>query len=86
VSTIGNQICLSDLTIQHLASFYGHRGGKGKLGKHQTAEHRANISMVLSGKVFTGFRVQDVKWIDNLENCKTFFVVEGRMPKLNAGE
>jgi len=28
VSTIGNQICLSDLTIQHLASYYGHRGGK----------------------------------------------------------
>jgi hypothetical protein len=34
VSTIGNQICLSDLSIQHLASFYGHRGGKGNLGKH----------------------------------------------------
>ncbi len=39
VSTIGNQICLSDLTIQHLASYYGHRGGKGNLGKHLTAEH-----------------------------------------------
>ena len=45
VSTIGNQICLSDLTIQHLASYYGHRGGKGNLGKHKTADHRANISM-----------------------------------------
>jgi hypothetical protein len=51
VSTIGNQISLSDITIQHLASFYGHRDGKGNLGKHQTAEHRANISMALSGKV-----------------------------------
>ena len=39
VSTIGNQICLSDLTIQYLASIYGHRGRKGNLGKHQTAEH-----------------------------------------------
>jgi len=39
VSTIGNQICLSNLTIQHLASYYGHRCGKGNLGKHRTAEH-----------------------------------------------
>jgi hypothetical protein len=52
-STIGNQICLSDLTIQHLASYYGHRGGKRNLGTHRTAEHRANISMALSGKVIT---------------------------------
>jgi hypothetical protein len=34
VSTIGNQICLRDLTIQHLASFYGHRGGKGSSDTH----------------------------------------------------
>ncbi len=102
VSTIGNQICLSDLTIQHLASFYGHRGGKGNLGKHQTAEHRANISMALSGKVFTDRgkgnlgkyqtaehraninQVQDDKWIDNLANCRTFFVAAGRMPNRRA--
>ena len=29
VSTNDNQISLIDITIQHLASFYGHRGGKG---------------------------------------------------------
>jgi hypothetical protein len=37
VSTIGNQICLSELTIQHLASYYGHRGGKGNLGKKRAS-------------------------------------------------
>ncbi len=54
VSAIGNQICLSDFNIQHLASYYGHRGGKGNLGKHLTAEHRATISMALSGKLRAG--------------------------------
>ena len=53
VSTIGNQICLSDLTIQHLASYYGHRGGKGNLGKKKTEEHRANISAGNLGKKIT---------------------------------
>jgi hypothetical protein len=53
VSINGNQISLSDFTIQHLASFYGHRDGKGNLGKHQTTEHQANIIMALSGKVQT---------------------------------
>jgi hypothetical protein len=33
--------------------------------------------MALSGK---GRRVQDDKWIDDLSNCKTFFVAKGRMP------
>jgi hypothetical protein len=38
------------LIIQHLASFYGHRGGKGNVGNNLTAERRANMSMALSGK------------------------------------
>jgi hypothetical protein len=37
-----------DITIQQLASYYGHTGGKGNLGKMKTEEHRANIS---AGKV-----------------------------------
>ena len=86
VSTIGNQICLSDLTIQHLASYYGHRGGKANLGKHRTAEHRANISMALSGKVFTGRPVQVYKWMDNLAIAKTFIDTEGGMPNKRAGD
>ena len=100
VSTIGNQICLSDLTIQHLASFNGHRGGKGYLGKHQTTEHRANISMSLSGKVFTGHRVQTTdhranismvlvqvdEWIDNIARAKRFINTKGRMPSQRAGD
>ena len=83
VSTIGNQICLSDLTIQHLASYYGHRGGKGNLGKHLTAEHRANISMAISGKVSTG-RLN--KWRDNLASAKTCIDTKERMPNKIAGD
>ena len=83
VSTIGNQICLSDLTIQHLASYYGHRGGKENLGKHLTAEHRANISMAISGKVSTG-RLN--KWRDNLASAKTFIDTKERMPNQRAGD
>ncbi len=92
VSTIGNQMCLSDLTIQHMACFYGHRGGKGNLGKKKTADHRANISMALSGKeklpgkVFSGRPVQDDKWRDNLASAKTFIDTEERMPKKSAGD
>ena len=33
VSTNDIHICTSDITIQHMASFYGYRGGKGNLGK-----------------------------------------------------
>jgi hypothetical protein len=33
-----------------LASFYGHTGGKGNLGKKRTEEHRANISAGNLGK------------------------------------
>jgi hypothetical protein len=92
VSTIGNQICLSDLTIQHLASFYGHRGGKGNLGKEETADHRANISMALSGKekltgkVFSGRPVEDDKWRDNLASAKTFIDTKERMPNQRSGD
>jgi hypothetical protein len=71
LSTIGNQICLSDLTIQHLASFYGHRGGKGNLGKC---------------KVFSGCPVQDVKWRDNLASAKTFIDTKSRKPNMRAGD
>ncbi len=59
--------------------------GKENLGKHRTAEHRANISMALSGKVFTGRRVQVNKWMDNLASAKTFIDTEGRMPNKRAG-
>ena len=83
VSSIGNQICLSELTIQHLASYYCHRGGKGSVGKKKTAEHRANISMALSGKVSTG-RLN--KWIDNLASAKTFIDTEGKMPNQRADD
>ena len=71
VSTIGNQICLRDLTIQHLASFYGHRGGKGNLGKR---------------RVFSSRPVQDVKWRDNLASANTFIDTEGRMPSNKADD
>ena len=33
VSTNDIQICASDITIQHMASFYGYRGEEGNLGK-----------------------------------------------------
>ena len=96
VSTIGNQICLSDLTIQHLASYYGHRGGKENLGKHLTAEHRANISMALSGKVHQDNISMALSgkvspgslnnWIDNLASAKTFIDTKERMPNKIAGD
>jgi hypothetical protein len=45
LNSISNQIISTyDITIQQLASFYGHIGGKGNLGKEKTEEHRANIS------------------------------------------
>jgi len=44
LNSIGNQIISpNDITIQQLASYYGHTGGKGNLGKKKTEEHRANI-------------------------------------------
>jgi len=94
VNSIGNRIINTyDITIQHLASYYAHRGGKGNLGKHLTAEHRANISMALSGKVIAaehranvGRPVQDVKWRDNLASAKTFIDTEKRIPNRRAGD
>jgi hypothetical protein len=90
VSTIGNQICFSDLTIQHLTSYYGHRGGTRNLGKEKTANHRAKISMALSGKVgkkkTAGKPVQVDNWMNNLASAKTFIDTEGRMPKSKAGD
>jgi hypothetical protein len=51
LNSIGNQIISpNDITIQQLASFYGHTGGKGNLGKKRTEEHRANISAGNLGK------------------------------------
>jgi hypothetical protein len=55
-------------------------------GKVITAQHRANISMALSGKVFTGRQVQVDEWIDNLSRAKTFIDTEGRMPSQRAGD
>ena len=52
VSTIGNQIYLSDLTIQHLASYYGHRGGKGNLGKHYKPRDDDWIDNLARAKTF----------------------------------
>ena len=44
LNSIGNQIISpNDITIQQLASYYSHTGGKGNLGKKKTEEHRANI-------------------------------------------
>jgi hypothetical protein len=54
VSTMNDiQICASDITIQHMASFYGSREGKGNLDKDKLSEHCAHMSKALSGKVFT---------------------------------
>jgi len=51
LNSIGNQISSTyDITIQQLASYYGHTGGKGNLGKKRTKEHRANISAGNLGK------------------------------------
>jgi hypothetical protein len=93
VSTIGNKICLSDLTIQHLASYYGHRGGKGHLGKKLTEEHRANISAGRLGRgggkgraSNRGRPIQVDEWIDNLTRVKTFIDTERRMPRENSGD
>ena len=45
LNSIGNQIISpNDITIQQLASYYSHTGGKGNLGKKRTEEHRAIIS------------------------------------------
>ena len=44
LNSIGNKIISpNDITIQQLASYYGHTGGKGNLGKTRTEEQRANM-------------------------------------------
>jgi hypothetical protein len=52
-SCYGIQLSDSDITVQNLAVYYAHRGGKGNLGKEKTAVHCANISNVKLGKKFT---------------------------------
>ena len=73
LNSIGNQIISTyDITIQQLASYYGHTGGKGNLGK---------------GKGNLGGRpTEDVKWRDNLASAKTFIDTEKRMPNARAGD
>ena len=48
----GFQIIVSDITVQHLAVFFAHRGGKGnlgKMGKKHSAASRAKISEAKMG-------------------------------------
>ena len=46
-----SQFSFSDITVQHLAEYFAHhRGGKGNLGKENTADHRAKISEAMTGK------------------------------------
>ena len=47
------QVSCSDLTVQHLAEYFAHRGGKGNLGKVLTDEVRAKISEAMTGKKHT---------------------------------
>ena len=47
------QVSCSDLTVQHLAEYFAHRGGKGNLGKVLTAETCAKISVAMTGKKHT---------------------------------
>ena len=95
LNSIGNKIISpNDITIQQLASYYGHTGGKGNLGKKKTEEHRANISAGNLGKKKTeehranihGRPIQVDKWIDNLARVKMFIDTEGRLPRLGAGD
>jgi uncharacterized protein YlxP (DUF503 family) len=86
LNSIGNQIISpNDITIQQLASYYGHTGGKGNLGKKRTEEHRANISA--GWKVSVAQVQSDMdKWNDNLARAKTFIDTEGRIPNQRAGD
>ena len=51
-STNHIQICTSTsgVTIQHMASYNGHRGGTGNFGKNKTAKHCATISKACFGQ------------------------------------
>ncbi len=50
------QVSCSNLTVQHLAEYFAHRGGKagkGNLGKVFTAETCAKLSFVMTGRKHT---------------------------------
>jgi len=65
LNSTGNQIISpNDITIQQLASYYGHRGGKGKSDK--------NIAALVKS--------YDDKWLANLSKVMTFIADEGRKP------
>ncbi len=49
-SRYGIQSSGSDITVQHLAEYYAHRGGKGNLGKEKTAVHCVIISKAHKGQ------------------------------------
>ncbi len=38
------QFSFSDITVQHLAEYFAHRGGRGNLGKKRYAETRAKMT------------------------------------------
>jgi hypothetical protein len=96
LNSIGNQIISTyDITIQQLASYYGHIGGKGNLGKKKTEEHRANISAgIIAGNLGKGAgnlgegkkKSGDDKWLASLSEVKTFIVDEGRTPRVNSSD
>ena len=88
VSTNDIQISAGNITIQHMASYYGYRDIKGNLGKN--TEHRANINAA-----------QLAAWVDvvpehceniikrailTLENCKNYKEVHGMFPGERDGE
>jgi hypothetical protein len=88
LNSIGNQITSTyDITIQQLASYYGHTGGKGNQGKKKTEEHPANISAGQSDKFYAA-RAQSHadKWLVNLSKVKTFIADEGRTPRQTSSD
>ena len=84
LNSIGNQIISpNDITIQQLASYYSHTGGKGNLGKKKTEEHRANIS---AGILVALVKSNDDKWLANLSKVKTFIADKGRTPNSKSSD
>jgi hypothetical protein len=47
------RLSCSDLTVQHLAEYFAHRGGKGNLGRVLTAKTCAKLSKAMMGKKHT---------------------------------
>jgi hypothetical protein len=85
LNSIGNQIISpNDITIQQLASYYGHTGGKGNLGKTRTEEHRANNSAGQLGK--KRVKPNDDEWLANLSKVKTFIDDEARHPRQKSSD